>query len=137
MVAFSLTHTIRFHQTDAAGVMYFAQGLVICHSTYEASLEAAGLDLGVFFGGGEVACPIVHTTMDYHRPLRCGDQVTVHLTPTPLDQTSFEVSYRLYGPDPAQVMATAITRHVCIHSQQRRRLALPAELEIWLDRWIQ
>ena len=115
--------------------MYFAQGLVLCHSTYEASLQAVGIDLGIFFGGGEVACPIVHTTMDYHRPLRCGDQVTVHLTPARLDQTSFEVSYRLCGLDPTQVMAEAITRHVCIHTQQCRRLVLPPELENWLSRW--
>lgn len=136
-MAFSLTHTIRFHQTDAAGVMYFAQGLILCHSTYEASLQAAAVDLGRFFGGGELACPIMHTAMDYHRPLRCGDQVTVHLTPARLDQSSFELSYRLCGPGSAQVMAEAITRHVCIHSQQRRRLALPSELEVWLDRWSQ
>ena len=136
-MAFSLTHSIRFHQTDAAGVMYFAEGLVLCHSTYEASLQTAGINLGGFFCVGEVAYPIVHTAMDYHRPLRCGDQVTVHLTPTRLDRSSFELSYQLYGPDPLQLAAAAITRHVCIHSQQRRRLALPPELEIWLDRWSQ
>ena len=134
-MVFSLTHTIRFHQTDAAGVMYFAEGLVLCHSTYEASLQTAGIDLGRFFGGGEVACPIVHTAMNYHRPLRCGDQVTVHLTPARLDQTSFEVNYRLCGLDPVQVMAEASTRHICIHSQQRHRLVLPPELETWLNRW--
>lgn len=136
-MAFTHDQVIRFHQTDAAGVMYFAQGLVLCHGTYEASLQAVGIDLGLFFGGGEVACPIVHTAMDYHRPFGCGDRVTIHLTPVRLDQSSFEVNYRLYGPDPPQLAAEAITRHVCIHAQQRRRLALPPELDNWLDRWSQ
>ena len=47
--AFVYTRSIRFHETDAAGVVYFANVLVLCHEAYEASLAAAGIDLGEFF----------------------------------------------------------------------------------------
>jgi 1,4-dihydroxy-2-naphthoyl-CoA hydrolase len=59
-MAFLFNHTVRFHETDAAGVVYFANGLTLCHTAFEASLAAAGVDLAHFFGRGNVGLP--------HRP---------------------------------------------------------------------
>ncbi|MBD2113389.1 MULTISPECIES: acyl-CoA thioesterase [Cyanophyceae] len=126
-------HQVRFHETDGAGVVYFANELVMCHAAYEASLEAAGLDVGAFFRAETLAYPIVHTSMDYRRPLRCGDRVTIHLTPTRLDDSSFEIQYQLTLEDTA--VAQAITRHVCIEVANRRRSSLPTEIEQWLAQW--
>ncbi|MBW4480918.1 MAG: acyl-CoA thioesterase [Tildeniella torsiva UHER 1998/13D] len=126
-------HQVRFHETDGAGVVYFANELAICHVAYEASLEAAGLDVGAFFRAEVLAYPIVHTSMDYRRPLRCGDRVTIHLTPTRLDDSSFEIQYQLKLEDKA--VAQAMTRHVCIEVASRRRSSLPTEMEQWLARW--
>ncbi len=126
-------HQIRFHETDGAGVVYFANGLVICHTAYEASLAAAGLDVGTLFRAETVAYPIVHTSMDYRRPLRCGDRVTIYLAPTRLDDSSFEIQYQLQLQD--TLAAQGMTRHVCISADSRRRAPLPIEMEQWLTRW--
>lgn len=123
-------HQVRFHETDGAGVVYFANELVMCHAAYESSLEAAGLDVGAFFRSEALAYPIVHTSMDYRRPLRCGDRVTIYLTPARLDDSSFEIQYQLTLED--AVVAQAVTRHVCIGVASRRRSPLPAEMEQWL-----
>ena len=126
-------HQVRFHETDGAGVVYFTNELVICHAAYEASLEAAGLDIGLFFRADGVAYPVVHASIDYRRPLRCGDRLTVHLTPTRVDESSFEIQYQLKLKDvPA---AQALTRHVCIEVSSRRRSPLSTPIEQWLDRW--
>lgn len=126
-------HQVRFHETDGAGVVYFANELVICHTAYEASLTAAGLDVAAFFRAETLAYPIVHTSMDYRRPLRCGDRVTVHLTPTRLGDSSFEVQYQLTLEDAA--VAQAVTRHVCISVASRCRSSLPTEMEQWIAQW--
>ncbi|HZG38204.1 MAG TPA: thioesterase family protein [Nodosilinea sp.] len=126
-------HQVRFHETDGAGVVYFANELVMCHAAYEASLAAAGLDLGAFFRAETVAYPIVHAEIDYRRPLRCGDRVEIHLTPSRLDDSSFEIKYQVKLE--AAVAAQAVTRHVCIEVANRRRCALPAEMEHWLTCW--
>lgn len=126
-------HQIRFHETDGAGVVYFANGLVMCHGAYEASLAAAGLDVGAFFRAEAVAYPIVHASMDYRRPLRCGDRVAIHLAPARLDDSSFEIQYQLKLEDRA--VAQAVTRHVCIEVANRRRSPLPAAVEHWLAQW--
>jgi 1,4-dihydroxy-2-naphthoyl-CoA hydrolase len=132
-MGYRVEHQVRFHETDAAGVVYFANQLVMCHGAYEASLAAAGLDIVAFFRAETLAYPIVHTTMDYRRPLRCGDRVVIHLTPTRLDDSSFEIQYQIMLLD--AVAAQGMTRHVCIEMASHRRCTLPTALEQWLGRW--
>ncbi|NMF84039.1 thioesterase family protein [Nodosilinea sp. P-1105] len=135
-MAFGIDHTVRFHETDGAGVVYFANGLVMCHIAYEASLEAAGVDLGDFFRATTVAYPVVHAQMDYRRPMYCGDRVHVKLTPTRLDQKTFEVTYQLTAiAQPETLLAQAVTRHVCIDVQTRRPCPLPSPMEHWIQQW--
>ena len=51
-MAFTLRRVIRFQETDAAGVVYFANLLALCHEAYEASLAHAGIALKPFFFNG-------------------------------------------------------------------------------------
>ncbi len=127
------THEVRFHETDGAGVVYFANELTICHTAYEASLGAASIDLQAFFRAEVVAYPIAHASIDYRRPLHCGDRATIHLVPTRLDASTFEIQYRVMVED--SLAAQAVTRHVCIAVADRRRCPLPPEMEQWIDRW--
>ncbi|ASC73987.1 1,4-dihydroxy-2-naphthoyl-CoA hydrolase [Halomicronema hongdechloris C2206] len=132
---FDYHHVVRFHETDGAGVVYFANGLVICHSAYEASLTATGISPQTFFRASPLAFPIVHASIDFHRPLRCGDAVTIRLTPIRVGEHSYEIHYRL-GWDPVdKPAATALTRHVCIDGDRRQRRPLPPNMERWLTQW--
>lgn len=134
-MVFSSQHRIRFEDTDAAGVMYFAQGLALCHRAYEESLLAAGVDLAAFFSpGAPLAYPIVHTQMTYRLPLRCGDCVTLTLASTRRSESSFEIAYQVHLSDrPDQRAAAALTRHLCISPQSRDRQPLPPTMETWLQ----
>jgi 1,4-dihydroxy-2-naphthoyl-CoA hydrolase len=133
-MAFLFNHTVRFHETDAAGVVYFANGLTLCHTAFEASLAAAGVDLAHFFGGVTLACPIVHASIDFRRPMRCGDEVQVQVSPTQLDEFSFEIGYGIMSHADIR-LAQAVTRHVCIDVQTQSRQPLSPELIQWLQRW--
>jgi 1,4-dihydroxy-2-naphthoyl-CoA hydrolase len=130
-----LCRTVRFGDTDAAGVMHFHQLLRWCQVAYEESLERFGLVAGEIFPGPggtpAVALPIVHVSADYRRPLACGDPLAIELRPLRLDVGSFEIRYRfLRGPEEA---ATGLTRHVAIEADSRRRTALPASVIQWLE----
>lgn len=129
---FTHRRIIRFHETDAAGVVYFANILTLCHEAYEAALAAAGIDVQVFFGRGALAVPVVHASVDFRRPLYCGEEVAIALTPNPLDDTTFEISYCLSNGEKKNV-ATALTRHVCIDSTSRQRHVLSPELTQWIQ----
>ncbi len=144
-----LHRTVRFGDTDAAGVMHFHQLLRWCHEAYEESLETFGLPSEAIFptpswdapcadrvdsSPAQAALPIVHCQADYLAPLVCGDRLTVSLSPQPLDAGSYEVSYIFTKLEAAsRPVAWGLTRHVAIDPISRRRCDLPGPIERWLE----
>ena len=76
-MSFSYQRIIRFQDTDAAGVVYFANVLAMCHEAYEESLAASGINLKAFFSNSDIAIPIVHASVDFFRPMFCGDKIYI------------------------------------------------------------
>jgi len=130
-MAFTYSRSIHFSDTDAVGVVYFANVLTFCHEAYEASLVASGVDLRSFFSGQDFAVPIVHAEVDFLKPMFCGDQITIALMPNLLKPSEFEISYQLSNSNRA--IAQALTRHVCIDVETRSRQDLPPLLLDWLN----
>ena len=130
---FTYLRTIHFPDTDAAGVVFFARYLSICHEAYEEALGAAGINLQQFFSKTEVVVPISKSSADYLRPLRCGDKVRVTVKPTKLTENTFAVDYQMtrIGP-PEKLVAEVRTCHVCIRESTRERAAFPPELAAWI-----
>lgn len=128
---FTYNRVIHFQDTDAAGVVYFTNVLAICHEAYEASLIAANINLKSFFSNSTIAVPIFHASVDFMRPLYCGDEVIISLQPRLLRDSEFEVEYQVLGE---KLMAKAVTRHVCI-GVDRKRLILGEEMMGWLRLW--
>ena len=131
---FTYDRTIRLADTDAAGVVYFARTLSICHEAYEAALAAAGISLTDLLGGGGIVGPISRSEADYKRPLRPGDQVRVSVAPSKLSDHSFAVRYELtkLGP-PVKLAASVRTEHVCTAPARRERAPLPPALLAWVQ----
>lgn len=133
---FIYVRVIRFQDTDAAGVVYFANVLAMCHEAYEASLAASGINLQSFFGNSVVAIPIVHASVDFFRPMFCGDQQTIRLTPKQLTNNGFEIAYQIFSVKaPDQLVGRASTRHMCIDPASRIKQEIPADMTQWLHRW--
>jgi 1,4-dihydroxy-2-naphthoyl-CoA hydrolase len=129
---FTYNRTVHFQDTDAAGVVYFTNILAFCHEAYEASLVDSGINLKDFFTHPSVAFPIVHASVDFFRPLYCGDNIMIRLMPQQLSVDRFEVVYEVIL---GEVMADkAVTRHVCIETSSRTKTELPQEMKEWLER---
>ena len=137
-----LQRTVRFGDTDAAGVMHFHQLLRWCHEAWEESLERFGVPAAEIFPTPAAtparALPVVHCEADYRRPLVCGARLTIRLEPQRLEPSSFEVVYRFHcegrdkGTDEGRDVALARLRHVAIDPVTRQRQALPDAIERWL-----
>ncbi len=127
-MSFQYKYTIQFRDTDAAGVVYFANILSICHIAYEASLIESGINLKLFVNNPEFAVPITHAAADFFKPLYCGDRITIELIPRLIDSCRFEINYQLSS-------AIAITKHVVIDPSSRNRQELPIILTNWLEKW--
>jgi len=130
-----LCRTVRFGDTDAAGVMHFQQLLRWCHEAYEESLERFGLAAAeIFPRPGQrpaVALPIVHCSADFLAPLACGDPLAIQLEPQRLDPGTFEVRYHFSSEQ--RPVATGLTRHLAINSGTRQRCPLPDPINRWLE----
>ena len=143
-MAFVYRRVIRFAETDAAGVVYFASLLNLCHEAYEAAIASTSTTPSIdpkhfFSSAAETAVPIVHTSADFYQPLFCGDTVSIALLPKQITPSSFEITYvitRVEGLNASDltpdVVVQALTRHVCIATQPRRRTELPPELTSWI-----
>jgi 1,4-dihydroxy-2-naphthoyl-CoA hydrolase len=133
---FCYEYTIQFRDTDAAGVMYFANIISICHVAYEASLIESGIDLKLFVNNSEFAVPITNVSADFFKPLFCGDRVIIELSPDSIDLYRFEIKYQILARDNRSlVLATAIAKHVVIDPAMRKRKELPELLTNWLADW--
>lgn len=130
---FAYQRTIRFADTDAAGVVFFPNYFAICHEAYEESLAAAGIELKTFFTEHWIFVPVSRCHADYLRPLSCGDKVSVTLAPMLLGAETYAINYELHLLGlPEKLVARLRTEHVCISARSRERHALPAALTAWL-----
>jgi 1,4-dihydroxy-2-naphthoyl-CoA hydrolase len=129
---FTYHRTIRFQDTDAAGVVYFANVLAMCHEAYEESLSVSKINLQMFFRNNDFAIPIVHASVDFFRPMFCGDRILISLSSNQLNHQKFEVNYQILSPE-SEILAKAITRHICIDPISRNRKELPSDLLRWLQ----
>lgn len=127
---------VHFRDTDAAGVVYFAHVLAMCHEAYEASLATSGIDLHKFFSRRATAVPITHAHADFLCPMGMGDRLQIHLTPHRLGPAEFEITYHIVtATAPERILSRAVTRHVCIHVAERSRQDLPKSLVAWMTAW--
>ena len=133
---FTYTRTVHFQDTDAAGVVYFANVLAMCHEAYEASLAASGINLKAFFSNPEVAFPIIHASVDFYRPMFAGDRLMIQLTPKQVTGDEFEIAYLVFlaGELAGRSAAKALTKHVCIDAVSRTRKQLSEDLMQWMSK---
>lgn len=124
---FSYERKIRFADTDAAGVVYFANLLSICHEAYEEYLASININLKDFFQDNLTAIPIIHAEIDFFKPLFCGDLIMVQFSPELVNDRVFALNYQIYL-DSLQV-ATAITKHIAINTQTRKVKLIPEILK--------
>lgn len=133
-MALSYLRTIRFADTDAAGVVYFANTLSICHEAYEESLQQAGIELKSFFSAHQVLVPISRSQAEYLRPLACGDQVRVNLRPRALNENAYAIDFEVFRAGRVDKLAARVsTEHVCISTVRRERAPLPEGLRAWIE----
>ncbi len=130
---FSYLRTVRFGDTDAAGVVFFPNYLAICHEAYEESLTASGIDLQPFFLDNDVIVPVSKSEAEYLRPLRPGDKLRVTVTPEPRTESSYAIRFEIFKLGTIEKLAARIrTEHVVTSRAKRARVPLPSALAAWI-----
>ena len=133
-----LKRTVRFGETDAAGVVHFLELFRWCHETWEESLEKYGIALKDIFPTNEmntsplnVALPIIHCEANYFQPLYVGDTINIELNTEKINESSFVL--RLNFKKNGEQIGTTNIKHVSINPITRKKCALSKQINLWLN----
>jgi len=118
--------TIRLHDTDAAGVLFFAHLYRYAHDAYEAFMANIGFKLEKLISE-EVRLPLVHSEADIFKPIRQGDKIRICLQIQNIGHSSFSVSYLFMDQHNIQ-RATALTTHVNLDFMGQKSQHLPEDI---------
>ena len=133
-----LQRTVRFGETDAAGVVHFLQLFKWCHEAWEESLEKYGIALKDIFPTSEintnqldVALPVIHCEANYFQPLYVGDTINIELNTEKINESSFVL--RLNFKKNGEQIGTTNIKHVSINPITRKKCALSKQINLWLN----
>jgi len=118
---------VRMHDTDMAGLLYFARQFRFAHDALEDLFEAEGMNFKDLFGQNQYVFVIVHAEADYLMRLHVGDRLEVHLSIERIGETSISFVYNIYR-NLHELVGTAKTIHVALDSQTRKKVAIPDDL---------
>lgn len=124
---------IRLHDTDAAGILFFANQLVIVHDAYEQLLQKLGFGFEVMLKKRNYFLPIVHIESDYKTSLFVGDEITISIKIDRIGKTSFTFVYDIRNKKGIQV-GTAKTVHVTVNKKTKKKITLPKDFRAALEK---
>ena len=130
---FTYKTKIRLYDTDAAGIIFFANQFKIVHDAYEDLLESFGWSFKAMLKGTKYFLPIVHAESDYKAPVHVGDDIVITIQVGHIGTTSFSFDYTLKRGK--TLVGTAKTVHVTINQKTSKKTPLPAALRKALSKY--
>jgi len=125
-------HTVRMHDTDMAGIIFFASQFRFAHDAWEDLMAEMGFDFDTLFTKETFAFVIVHAEADYLKSLKAGDNLKIAVAIERIGETSFTVYYKIYKSD--ELVGTARTVHVTVDRASRKKIAIPKRLKSSLEK---
>lgn len=125
---FTYSTKIRLRDTDATGVLYFADQFKIALEAFEEYLEQFGYSLNELIHNSDYLLPIVHAEGDYFAPLLVGSCIEVVLQVAKIGNTSFTLGYTFFDRETQQEVGKVTIVHVCVTKQMRTSHPIPEHL---------
>lgn len=132
---FITVNKVRMHDTDMAGILYFARQFRFVHDALEDFFESGGCTFEELFQKFTVIFVIVHAQSDYLKPLKAGDQLEVHLCIEKMGDSSVVFSYEIYR-DGNELVGKAKTVHVCLDRITRGKATIPEEFRSKFSKYL-
>jgi 1,4-dihydroxy-2-naphthoyl-CoA hydrolase len=126
--SFALERDVRFHEVDAAGMVFFARVFEYVTDTFVAFCSAGGVHVDEVLRERRWGAPLRHVEADYVRPLFFGDRIEVALVAAHLQDTSVTLGYRIANSADGGVHATVQATHAFVDVDTFARRPVPDEL---------
>lgn len=128
---FEKIYRLKFRETDAVGIMYFANIFSIAHDTFEEFLLHMGYTWKEWFAQKDFIMPIRHTEADYRAPFFPGQDYLIRCQVDRMGETSFTMIYEFYNADKTQLHAIARMTHAFADAKTKKKTAIP---ELFIQR---
>ncbi len=129
---FETKTVVKLHDTDAAGIVFFANYFKIAHSAYEAFMKSIGCGLDHILGDSEYIILIAHAEADYSRPLTLGETVNIGMKIERIGESSFILRYE-FDDRAGNHVAQVKTVHVAIAKKGSDKIPIPEKVRIGLQ----
>ena len=127
---FSIKRKIYYHHTDAGGVVYYGRYLEFFEEGRTEYLHKSGILVPEYLKKG-IVFVVVRIEVDYKRPARYGDEITIFTRIGKLGNASIEFLQEIKKEDTVLVIAKAVL--ACIGSDFKAK-PLPVEMKQALTR---
>jgi 1,4-dihydroxy-2-naphthoyl-CoA hydrolase len=124
---------VRMHDTDMAGILFFAKQFRFAHDALEDFVESQGLSFDHVFHKEQFVFVVVHAEADYLAPLKVGDLLEVQLSVERIGTSSFTINYNIYRQSDRKLVGTAKTVHVTLDMKTREKIPIPLSLRSKLE----
>jgi len=126
--AFRRPRQVRFHEIDAAGIVFFARVVDYVHDNYCEYLESVGHGLPAVLKAAEWAAPIGHVEVDYFEPLHFGDRLELVIAKAHIDGSRLALAHQICKSASGKVACVAQTVHVFVSRADLRPTSIPEAL---------
>lgn len=126
-MSFSTRITVRFGETDPAGLVYYPRLLHYCHVAFEEFFAArCGVAYAHLVARARVGFPTVRVEAEFRQPLVYGDEVDVSVAVTRVGHSSVTFEYTLRRAGDETLCARATLVQVAMNLDTRRAVEIAA-----------
>lgn len=119
--------TVKLHDTDAAGVMFFGNQFHLAHDCYEAMMAHIGCSLASILAAGECMVLIVRAEGEYKKSLTTEEKIELRLTIERIGKSSYTIFQEIRNAA-GELTGTVRTVHVCVDRATKKTCPLPDKL---------
>lgn len=117
------TIRVRYAETDAMGIVYYANYLVYMEVARVEYLRQHGCPMAAV--DRKIHMPVVDVTCRYAKPARLDDLLRIKSRVCERRRASFTFSYEITHAETGEVIATGETRHACLDPKSQKMIPIP------------
>ncbi|SMF32710.1 acyl-CoA thioester hydrolase [Tistlia consotensis] len=126
---------VYYEDTDAAGIVYYANYLRFAERGRSEFLRLAGIDQRPLFDSQDLAFAVRHASLDYRWPARLDDRLEVRSRLVRLGAASVEIAQRIVRD--RQTLVTIMVKVACVALSDGKPKRLPAAVRTALEPFAQ
>jgi len=125
--------TIRMHDTDMAGILFFPQQFRLAHEAFEELLDLENLSIRNLFEIEPFIFVIAKAESEYLKPFKICDPIDIYISIAKLGHTSFVSAYEIKKGE--EIVGKTRLTHVALDKGTKKPIPLPEKLKNILTKY--